>query len=407
MKERFFMLKQKLSSRERMLAAIKCQNSDYIPFSPYISQGPWFKKPLFWTSQFERAERMLELGLDPVIEIWMPDVYPHFDVEIKVKRENKAGEVFLTKEYHTPAGILRQVVCETEDWCTSRHGPWIPTTLGNEKRQSYEMHLFDDYNVSRRTEPWVKNYEDLDKLKYLILPPENHILDEWRMDTERAIEFARKHELLTIFRRTVVGDAYQWFCDIPWFMTQLYDNPKFVKQFFNIFQQWSLKLINLALELDVDVFQYRGWYETPPFWSPDLLREYILPNVQEQVELVHSAGKCHTYLLPEGQGAFTEVLKTLKTDVLQGIDPRKLHGGDMRALFSNHGVQKAFWGGVNAEVSLESKNAKFIDEAVKEAIETLGKNGGLILSSFCFPEVPTESIVLMIEAWKKYRFATS
>ena len=257
-----------MNSRERMLAALRREGPDHVPFSPYICQGPFWKEPLLWHHQLERAGRMLELGLDPIIEIWMPDAVPHSDVEIHTRREQKGDDILLTKEYHTPAGVLRQVVREIEDWTAPRHGPWIPTTLGVELRSEYDVHLFDDWNVSRRLEPWVKGREDLDKLRYLIRMPEGHLLDQWWADTHRAMEFARKHQVLTVFRRTIVGDAYQWFCDIPWFLMQMYDDPSFVEEFFSIFRAWALEQVGLALEAGVDVVQYRGWYETPPFWSP-------------------------------------------------------------------------------------------------------------------------------------------
>ncbi len=394
----------KLSSRERMLAALTRQSPDHVPFSPYVGHGPWFKEPMFWHDQFQRAERMLELGMDPVIDIWMPDVCPGPDVKIKeVKRERDGEKILLTKEFQTPAGNLKQVVHETDDWTTTRHGPWIPTTLGIEKRATYAMHIFDDYNVSRRLEPWVKGQENLEALKHLIQWPTGPALDEWRMDCARASEFAKEKDLLTVFRRTIVGDAYQWFCDIPWFMIQLIDNPQFVKDFFKVFQDWSIEIINEALGLDIDVFQYRGWYETPPFWSPQLMEELIFPNVQKQIDTVHSAGKLHTYLLPEGQGCYSKVLKGVSTDALQGIDPERLHGGNIKDIFDSHGQEKAFWGGVNAEITLESQDAAIIDKAVKDAIEILGANGGLVLSGFIFQEVPQQGLMLMIDAWNKYK----
>ena len=80
-----------------------------------------------------------------------------------------------------------------------------------------------------------------------------------------------------------------------------------------------------------------------------------------------------------------------------------LHGGDLQSLFDEHGSQKAFWGGINAEVTLESQDADVIDKAVKEAIEILGANGGLVLSAFIFQEVPHKGLMLMIEAWHKYK----
>jgi hypothetical protein len=392
-----------MTSRRRMLATMKREDHDHVPFSPHIMLGLWWQSPLDWRDQFERARRMLDLGLDPIIEIWLPDVCPHPEVKVKTWREKINNEILLTKEFHTPAGILRQTVRETDDWCVPRHGPWIPTTFGTEKRQEYGMHLFDDYNVSRRTEPWVKDRGDLEKLKYLIRLPEGHLLDEWKMDTQRAMEFARKYDVLTVARRTVVGDAFQWFCDIPWFLVQFADDPEFVRDFLAVFQNWAVKQVQLALDMDVDVVQYRGWYEIPTYWGGRYFQEFLVPLIEEQTRLVHQAGKLHTYLLPEGQGAYAAILKNMKVDVLQGLDPRMLHGGDLKTLFIAVGQTKSFWGAVDAEVILVSQNREKIESEVREAVESLNPNGGLILSSFLFPEIPQQGIMYMIEAWKKYR----
>ncbi len=392
----------KMSSRERMLAAIKREGPDHIPFSPYIFQGPWWKEPFFWCDQMERAERMLELGLDPTIDIWLPDPLPHPDVQINTWREKTAAQVLITKEYHTPAGVLRQTVEETEDWCSTNHNPWQPTTFGIEKRTQYGVDLFDDHNVSRRTEPWVKGPEDLEKLRYIIRPPEGYVLDEWRMDAQRAMEFAESYDVLTTARRTIVGDAFQWFCDLPWFMLQLYDDPTFVQEFLAIFQDWSLKLIELVLEVGVDLVQYRGWYETPTYWGIAGWQQHLLPLINEQAELVQAAGKLHSYFLPEGHGVLGAILNAVDSDVLQAIDPRMLHRGDLHDLFAELGESKSFWGGVDAEVTLESQDPDRINEAVKEAIESLGANGGLILSASIFKELPQQSMLYMIESWRKY-----
>ncbi len=388
-----------MSSRERMLAAITRRGPDHVPLSPYMAQGAWYREPLVWQDQFERAERLLELGLDPVIEIWLPDVHPDPQVEVRTWREAANGEVLLTKEYHTPAGVLRQTVREGDDWCNALHGPWIPTTWGIEKRTEFGMHLFDDWNIARRVEPWVKGPEDLDKLRYLIRVPGNHVLDEWWMDTQRALEFARKRNLLTQARRTIVGDAFQWFCDIPWFMLQLHDAPDFVEEFLAVFQQWSLKLIELALDADVDVIQYRGWYEAPDFWGVAFYQRYLVPLIEKQTKAVHAGGKLQTYLLTQGLGAYAQVVDGMQMDCLQGVDPRTL-GAGLDDLFDTLGHSKSFWGGVNAEVTLMSDDAELIRGEVEQAVQVLGANGGFVLSALLFPAVPVSAIMRMIEAWK-------
>jgi len=386
-----------------MLATLKCQGADHVPFCPHMGQGPDYREPMFWRDQFQRANVLLELGLDPVVDIWLPDFQCHPDVKTKTWRERKGDEILLTKEFHTPAGILRQTIRESEDWCSVWHSPWIPGTFGVEKRREYGVHLCDDWAPARRTEPWVKGSEDIEKLKYLVRVPEDHVLDEWRMDTERAMEFAREYDLLTVARRTILGDVHQWLCDIPWIMMQFVDDPGFVRDLLGVFHEWSLKLIELALDADVDVIQHRGWYEIPTFWGVKWWQEFLVPLLEKQAEQVHSQGKMYSYLVPEGHGAYADGLKTMSVDVVQGIDPRMLHGGTLQDLFSKLGQGKAFWGGVNAEVTLQSQDRDTIFEAVREAVETLGANGGLVLSAFILREVPHQGTMYMIEAWRKYR----
>ena len=395
-----------MTSRERMLAALAGNDHDRVPFSPYIGQGPrpeW-RDVFFWMNQLQRAERMLELDLDPVIDIWLPDPQPHPDVTIKTWRDTSGRVPLLTKEYHTPAGVLRQTVREEEGWDSYRHIPWVPTTFGPELRNDLNMHLFDDYNVSRRAEPWVKGPEDLEKLRYIIrLPDEGHVLDEWRMDAERACEIAERYQIATVVRRTIVGDAYQWFCDIPSFLMMLFDAPDFVKEFFGIFQTLALAQTELALDAGADVFQRRGWYEIPTMFGPDMFREFLVPLIEEETRMVHQAGKIHSYLLPEGHGAYADILRDMQVDALQGIDPRMLHGGDLEYVFDACGANHAFWGGVNAEVTLASGDEDAIDAAVKQAIEVLDRNGRLILSAFLFPHLSEHSLRCMISSYKKYR----
>jgi hypothetical protein len=390
-----------MSSRQRMLAAIRREGPEHVPLSPYLPQGPILAEPLFWHDQIERTQRMLALGLDPVIDIWLPDPQPHPDVRVKTWREKKGRETLITKEYHTPAGVLRQVVRETDDWCHYLHVPWVPTIWGIEKRQHFGVELFDDWNIPRRIEPWVKGREDLDKLRYLIRPAEGHALDQWRIDAEQILEYAERFDVLTLVRRTIVGDAFQWFCDIRWFLTQLYDDPHFVSEFLGIFHDWAKKLLELVLDLPVDVIRYRGWYETPTFWGPRFWNQYIRPCIQEQAQLIKSAGKLVSYLLPEGHGAYCEGLKDLQVDVLQGIDPKMLQGGSLESLFERLGDAKAFWGGVNAERTLQSGDYETIEEEVRRTIEVLGGHGGLILSAFVFPATPMRGVLHMIDAWKR------
>ena len=374
------MAKEKLSSRERYLTTFKHQEPDRVPILLDADPTRFFAENVTWFNQFERAEVLLELGCDPMINLWLPTAEPAGDVEIKTWREKKSdGKIYIGKEFHTPKGVLRQIVEETDDWCSSLHGFWVQRTLGGTLREEYGMHVFDDHNVSRRTEPWVKGPEDLEKLPYILQKPAKWKLDEWVHDAQRAMEFAAKHNLLTMVRRTIVSDASQWFCDIPWFMMQLYDDPGFVEEFLGIFEKIANWQAELALAMKPDVFQHRGWYDSPDFWGGHF-EKYILPMINRQADIVHQADALHCYLLTEGWGAYFDEFSKLKSDILWGADPY-LGKATLKEMKNKIGKDKTILGGISTEHHLINSDEQTIRQATRDAIEALAPGGSYIFAS--------------------------
>ena len=74
-----------MTSRERILSAIRREEVDHLPlgqlFHSTILETP---KELQWCNQFERARVMKDLGLDPLVDIWMPA--PEAPPEIPVRK---------------------------------------------------------------------------------------------------------------------------------------------------------------------------------------------------------------------------------------------------------------------------------------------------------------------------------
>jgi len=277
-------MSDELSSRQRYLAALNHEEADRIPIFLDSLPCAFFTDEVKWYNQFERALVMKNLGCDPMINIWLPTAVLSSEVSVRTWRERQDGKVFLGKEFDTPKGVLRQIVEETEDWVSAEHGYWVQRTLECGNKMTYGMDVFDDWAVSRRTEPWIKGKEDLPKLKYVLQKPAKWELDEWRHDAQRAIEFAEKHDLLTCVRRVVISDASEWFCDIEWFMLQLYDDPEFVEEFLEIFEEVAAWQTELALDMKPDIFQRRGWYDTPDFWGGKHFDKYIAPSIKSMAK---------------------------------------------------------------------------------------------------------------------------
>ena len=389
-----------ISPRDRYLAAFAHQETDRVPIHLNMQFEHYLNDRIRWENQFEQAEVFQQLGCDPIVEIWLPDPTPHPDVKVKTWREYRPGEKepYITKEYHTPAGVLRQVVRETEDWTSSLHQYWVRRTLGPSAKVTYGMDLFDDWNISRRTEPWVKGPEDLEKLRYLLQLPNGFRLEEWRMDAVRAKEFAERNGLLTMARRTIVVDAFQWFCNIVWFMMQLHDDPAFVEEFFAIFREFALKQEEIILDIGVDVVQYRGWYETPDFWGGKNYERYVAPVIREQAKAAHEADTLFCYLLTKGHREYLDAFEGLDVDIHYGVDPI-MGGVNLKEMKQRLGPRTTIAGGVNSEVTLTRGTRKEVARATQEAIEACAPGGGFILAPVAgvWRGIPWENVETMIQ----------
>ena len=391
-----------MSSRQRYMAALNHEEADRVPIFIDGVPNAFFTQKVKWYNQFERALVMKELGCDPMINIWLPTPIPSAEAGIRTWRESKDGKIYLGKEFSTPKGNLRQIIHETEDWVDSSHGYWVQRTLESGEKMTYGMDVYDDWCVSRRTEPWVKGREDLEKLKYILKMPTKWELDEWRHDTSRAMEFAQKHDLLTCVRRTIVSDASQWFCDIEWFMYQLYDDAEFVEEFFEIFEEIAAWQTQLALEQKPDILQRRGWYDTPDFWGGAHFDKYIAPSVNNEAKTVHEEGAKFAYLLTEGWGPYLEKFKKLDVDLFWGLDPNRNHA-TLEEVKSSIGAQSTILGGVSSEEDIILGTEEQIREAVRRAVETMAPGGGFIIapSVGLWRNAPWENVAVFIDEAQK------
>lgn len=372
---------QEMTSRERYLSSFNFREPDRVPVLLDCLPVAFYTPEIRWYNQFEKAQKLLSLNCDPMIDIWLPDPVPTREVSVRTWREKDSnGGILLGKEFITPKGNLRQVVRETSDWTNSDHEYWVRRTLGSGEKQSYGMDVFDDWNISRRTEPWIKGPEDLPKLRYVLGIPEKWQLDEWRYDTQRAMEFAKKHGLLTFVRRTILTDAAFWFCDIPWFLMQFYDDPGFVEEFLALFEEIAGWQAELSLEMNPDVLQRRGWYDTPEYWGGPYFKKYILPSINKEARLAHEAGALHCYLLTEGWGPYLEDFKTIDTDIIWGLDPYrgKASFEKVKSVLSG---KKSVIGGISNEQDLVCGTPESVRKAVRYALETMAPGGGFVLGA--------------------------
>ena len=396
------MMGRNLSSRERMLAAIEYREPDYVPlcfmiFSALRSQC---------RNQYEFVDRQLELGLDAVVDLPVAppstqsehsDLYGlpvWFDPRVQVKewREDNIKEKYslLYKEYVTPSGVLRTVVSKTEDWLYNDHVPF-----------------FDDYLIPRSKKFLITNPEDLEHLEYLLIPPSKEEISKFRETSRQAKEFAKSRDLLVTAGWGIGMDAACWLCGIENLMFAAIYDTEFVEAMAQLISWWNQKRMEVMLDMGIDLFLKRGWYESADFWPPDLYRRFILPSLKKEVQMAHQAGAKFGYIMTTGTMPLLDILLESGIDVLVGVDPVQGRGTNLAALKQKLSGKICVWGGVNGFVTVEMGNREKIQKAVETAIDILAPGGGFILSPVDnirdTSENTWKNVEFMIEAWKRQR----
>jgi len=388
-----------LTSRDRLLLAINHEEPDHIPL--YLK---WWERPFLadrgqgWVDQYERVDRMLDLGLDDTVGFDVPrPIAP--DVRVRVWKEKPAGEAFplLFKEYETPKGTLRQVVRRTADW---PHGDDIP--------------LFSDFLApsSRSVKYLIQEVEDIDALSCLFRDLNEGEVEAFRSGAERVREFAEKRQVLVecgMFseagRESAIfgADALPWLCGFENFMRKAFREPDFIDRLLGIVHEWDVRYLDALLGLGfVDVIVHRGWYENADFWSPPQYKKFIEPRVRRLVEKTHRGGAKFCYIMSMKQMPLLGILEDMGVDVIYGLDP--VQGGtDLAVAKKSVGDSICLWGGVNSAVTLNSGTAGEIRKAVTDCVETLAPGGGFILSSIdqIFEDTPWKNIQTMLDTWRE------
>ncbi len=404
----------KMSSRERLQAALNCEKPDHIPlaFMIFSALKERIREELGIFDPVEFIETQLVLGLDTFVDLrhFTPENYHighsdapgfpvRFEKNVKTKEwvENKTGERYpiLNKSYHTPSGDLSVTVNQTEDW------PYLDTS-----KEGCQVPFMDDFLAPRCRKYLIEKKENLRAFRHLLLPPSKNDLKTCREAWDLGKILAEEHHLLLVGGWGVGSDALAWFCGLENAVYMALVDPDFFKELLDIIDQWNRQRMEAYLDYGIDLFVRRAWYEGTDFWSPELYRKFFYPIVKKEIKMAHEAGVKYGYILTSGSMPLHDMLLDLGIDVLIGADPIQGKGTDLKVMKSQLKGKICIWGGVNGFVTVEEGTEEDIDQAVENALQILGPDG-FILSPVDNVRDPSnrvwEKVVKLIHAWENYR----
>lgn len=383
-----------------MRAALACAETDYVPCSFMIFAA--LRARCQSDELFVR--RQVAMGLDACVSTasWasarnpehrdLPGIDLRYPPQVQVRqwREPRSGGPdLLHKEYHTPAGVLKTEVLETEDWPYPGHVP-----------------LMDDYLIPRAVRFPVRERADLAALRHLLAEPHPDDVATYRQRAVQAQAVAEELHLLLTGGMGVGMDAAAWLCGQQQLVFLAHDHPALVEELAEIIHEWNAARMREVLAGGVDLFVRRGWYEGTDFWSPPMYRRFILPWLTREVEMAHQAGARFGYINTSGTMGILPMVLEAGVDVLIGVDPVQGVGTDMRRMRATVGDRMALWGGVNGFVTVELGSDDEIRAAVRTALTELGPRGTILSPVDNIRDQSDETmrrVEVLIEAWRQWR----
>lgn len=346
-----------MTSRERLLRAIKLQPTDRVPISTYELVG-------YNSHAFENRETSYKRLMDTIREktdclaMWNPSTnhvvaqsaYPA-KIDSRTERGENYTDTFLT--LHTPKGELT---------CGYR---W-----------------YDNVYTTWTFEKWCKSIDDIDK--FMSIPYEPLTFDD--SDFSRIQTEVGDNGLIM----ASVGD----FCDhcfislmefgeaTVWAMTE---TDHFARVAEEMHRRTMINLENMLKVRTVDFYRICGpEVMTPPYMPPMFFKRFVLPYVKEMTDMIHSYGglvrlHCH--------GKIDKVLDDIIATGADATDPCEAPpDGDITLdeLKKRTQGKIALFGNLQLKM-LEQASAREVRETVIQNMEAAKEGGGYVIMPTAAP----------------------
>lgn len=374
-----------MTSRQRLLAAIRHQETDRVPVSPRVGAFlPQYYGHGGWLYDLKAAR---EFDFDPLVTLGSPygnfvrdplaDFSGRADVRVDVSIERRPDYTLYRRRIETPAGPL-------SDRMRVYRGGGI---YGISPNPHWEERL-------------AKDEGDLERLRWLLPEPE---AAAFAPVVETQAEVGERG-LVQLTIDSAIDHQAGWAYELVDLMVAAYEQPALVDGLLRLFQENTLRQTRCALEAGVEVI-FTPWYfaSLSAGWSPALFQRLFLPLVREQVELVHSFGAIYHYY---DDGKCTTVLPWLADagiDLISTVPPPPVGDIDLKAAKATVGGRVCLNGNVDLLNVIARGTPEFIRETVRQTILDAAPGGGFILgTSDSIRDAPIENVRAYFAAGREF-----
>jgi len=244
----------------------------------------------------------------------------------------------------------------------------------------------------------IRTEADLDRYT----PPDPDA--DYRLDSLRSAMKRFKGERAIVF---LTHDAFEFSHYLHGMNNLLMDyitNPEFVKRLARVVIDYKRRVMERAIDEGADIAltgdDYA--YRTAPIMSPDMFREFVLPYLQEMVDVAKDKGVPFIKHTDGNLWLIVDMIVDTGIDALDPLEP--IADMDIGEVKERYGDRIALAGNVDCTELLTRGTEGDVVEAVKETIAKAGVGGGYILASSnsIHPGVKPENYRAMVKAAREY-----
>ncbi len=345
-----------MTSRQRLLAAINCQQPDRVPFLESVVDElvavSLLNKPL----QADLSLSELGTGPEPVFVGQLIGTINYDAIELAefLGLDGIGAYVFLRH-----GGIQRQV---------DGHSMVVGGTIKN--RAAFELiHLPDpdDPAIYAPLQAFIDRYHNSGKALFCFL----------NLGSDPVI----------------LGMGFETFA------LAVHEDRSLLEDMFELYTSWYARAVEHLCELDFDFLWFGDdlAFKTAPYVSPSVFRQLFMPHFMKVAQKISKPWLFHS------DGNLYPILDDLLELGMNGIHPIEPGAMDLADLKRRYGGRISLAGHISVDALGRGTPAE-VDELVRQAIAIAGPGGGYIAgssNSIPFYAQP-ENVLAMARAIKKY-----
>jgi len=377
-------MKEKMTSKQRLLCVLNGEEADRIPWSPLI-EG-FFMSGL--KSQANLIEILNKTGADYMLRkvpVYMSSIFSSYEVSentrSKVPLSNENKDINITekinknriyKKYETPVGTL------TEKWETTPSSPSIPFP----------------------TEYLIKDLEDLKIYKYLL---ENEVIRPYFEIFNKKVKRVGDNGLVTtVVPHTPIQHLLIIHMGIENFYYKLFENTEPMEEVMDLMHERNKKICQLIVESPAEVaIEYENTGIT--YISPEIYSKYEKPAIDDYGKILHQGEIIFLVHMCGQIKKLANMIKDGEQDGICDIAPPPTGDWDLLEAYNTLYPEQIVMGGLDS-IRLYNNKQDELEEYVKEILEKVKYKKGLILGNgdSILKGTPLENLQAVTEMVQKF-----